>query len=134
MWLAAGVVTVVQSARVSSTYVKTARILLFFLFSALAVAPVNASTPKQKTRPKASAHEETEPSKVRPHRGMSKAQVRKLYGEPNNRHVTSHGETWSYFFNAGHYWIPYYFGKPRTGTFIFSERGMLTNFEYNQED
>jgi outer membrane protein assembly factor BamE (lipoprotein component of BamABCDE complex) len=80
------------------------------------------------------ANEETEPSKVRPHRGMTRSQVRKLYGDPDNQQVTSRGETWFYFFNKGHYWIPYYFGKPRTSTFHFNENGILTDFEYNQED
>ena len=37
-------------------------------------------------------------------------------------------------FNRGHYFIPYYFGKPRTGTFHFNEAGILTDFEYNQEN
>lgn len=113
------------------------RPLLVACASALALSmtsmPTHAGNPKQKPKP-APGREQTEPSKIRPHRGMSKAQVRKLYGEPDNRHVSSRGETWSYFFNAGHYWIPYYFGKPRTGTFIFNEAGVLTEFEYNQED
>jgi outer membrane protein assembly factor BamE (lipoprotein component of BamABCDE complex) len=78
--------------------------------------------------------EETEPSKIRPHRGMTTAQVRKLYGDPDDQKVTSRGETWFYFFNRGHYFIPYYFGKPRTATFHFNENGILTDFEYNQED
>ncbi len=97
---------------------------------------IDAGSPKQKPkpRPKAPAHEETEPSKVRPHRGMTTRQIRKLYGDPDNRQVTSRGETWFYFFNAGHYWIPYYFGKARTGTFHFNESGILTEFEYNHED
>ena len=71
---------------------------------------------------------------MRPHRGMTRAQVRKIYGDPDNQQVTSRGETWFYFFNKGHYWIPYYFGKPRTSTFHFDEDGILTEFEYNQED
>lgn len=89
-----------------------------------------AGKPKS-TKPK---DEESEPSKRRPHHGMTKAQVRKWYGEPDDIRVTSRGETWSYFFNRGHYFIPYYFGKPRTGTFHFSRAGILTDFEYNQED
>jgi outer membrane protein assembly factor BamE (lipoprotein component of BamABCDE complex) len=75
----------------------------------------------------------TEPSKRRPHRGMTKTQVRKWYGEPNDIRVTSRGETWFYFFNRGHYFIPYYFGKPRTGTFLFNGAGILTDFDYNQD-
>jgi hypothetical protein len=39
-----------------------------------------------------------------------------------------------YFFNRGHYFIPYYFGKPRTATFHCDEAGILTDFEYNHED
>jgi outer membrane protein assembly factor BamE (lipoprotein component of BamABCDE complex) len=100
----------------------------------LVVAAPAALAGKPQPKPKAPAHQETEPSKVRPHRGMTKAQVRKLYGHPDNQQVTSRGETWSYFFNAGHYWIPYYFGKPRTGAFHFNEAGILTDFEYNHED
>src|SRR5690242_3551200 len=78
--------------------------------------------------PSRSTTEETEPSKIRPHRGMTTAQVRKLYGDPDDQRVTSHGETWFYFFNRGHYFIPYYFGKPRTATFHFNEAGILTDF------
>lgn len=73
------------------------------------------------TKPK---DEETEPSKRRPHRGMTKAQVRKWYGEPDDIRVTS----------GGHYFIPYYFGKPRTGAFHFNGSGILIDFEYNQEN
>jgi outer membrane protein assembly factor BamE (lipoprotein component of BamABCDE complex) len=80
------------------------------------------------------ADEESEPSKIRPHRGMTRGQVRKLYGDPDDQRVTSNGETWFYFFNRGHYFIPYYFGKARTATFHFNESGILTEFEYNQED
>lgn len=92
----------------------------------------SASTHGSATR--SAGNEETEPSKIRPHRGMTKSQIRKLYGDPDNQRVTSSGETWSYFFNKGHYFIPYYFGKPRTGTFHFNEAGILTDFDYNQED
>lgn len=81
-----------------------------------------------------SVNEETEPSKIRPRRGMTRRQIRKLYGDPDNQQITSSGETWFYFFNRGHYFIPYYYGKPRTGTFHFNEAGVLTDFEYNQED
>jgi hypothetical protein len=84
-------------------------------------------------KPKAK-DEETEPSKQRPRLGMTRAQVRKRYGEPDNIHVTSRGETWFYFFNRGHYFIPYYFGAPRTATFYFNGAGFLTDFEYNQEN
>jgi outer membrane protein assembly factor BamE (lipoprotein component of BamABCDE complex) len=99
-------------------------------------APLNGkqAAPTRNASSQSSENEETEPSKVRPHKGMTKAQVRKLYGDPDNQQVTSSGETWSYFFNRGHYFIPYYFGKPRTGTFHFNEAGILTDFEYNQED
>ncbi len=65
---------------------------------------------------------------------MTRRQIRKLYGDPDNQQITSSGETWFYFFNRGHYFIPYYYGKPRTGTFHFNEAGVLTDFEYNQED
>lgn len=84
--------------------------------------------------PGTAEQEPSEPSKIRPHRGMTRLQVRKIYGDPDNQQVTSRGETWFYFFNAGHYFIPYYFGKPRTATFHFNEAGVLTDFEYNQED
>jgi outer membrane protein assembly factor BamE (lipoprotein component of BamABCDE complex) len=100
------------------------------LILSLPVGTVHAGKPKA-SKPK---DEETEPSKRRPHRGMTKAQVRKTYGDPDNQQVTSRGETWFYFFNKGHYFIPYYFGKPRTSTFHFNEAGILTEFEYNQED
>ena len=112
-------------------------ILPLALGFALAGCETEESQPKGKHTAavhKSSSHEETEPSKVRPHRGMTKAQVRRAYGDPDNMHVTSRGETWSYFFNRGHYFIPYYMGKPRTGTFNFNENGILTDFDYNQEE
>lgn len=96
--------------------------------------PANQKRPARTSANSASSDEETEPSKVRPHLGMTKRQIRKLYGDPDDTHVTANGETWFYFFNKGHYWIPYYYGKPRTGTFHFNENGILTDFEYNQED
>jgi hypothetical protein len=75
----------------------------------------------------------TKPFTRRPHRGMTKAQVHRWYGEADDIRVSSHGEIWSYFFNRGHYRIPYYFGKPRTATFTFNAAGILTDFEYNEE-
>jgi hypothetical protein len=93
-------------------------------------SPVHAGKPKQ-TRPK---DEATEPSKRRPHRGMTKAQIQKWYGDADDIRVSSRGEIWFYFFNRGHYFIPYYFGKPRTATFTFNGAGILTDFEYNQEN
>jgi hypothetical protein len=36
------------------------------------------------------------------------------HGDPDDIHVTSRREIWSRFFNRGHYFIPYYFGNPRT--------------------
>jgi outer membrane protein assembly factor BamE (lipoprotein component of BamABCDE complex) len=122
--------------------VKLLSFSLLFCISFLFVGcpSTETSTPNKHTAAstgsarKAAEQEPTEPSKIRPHRGMTKAQVRKIYGDPDNQQVTSRGETWFYFFNAGHYFIPYYFGKPRTATFHFNEAGILTDFEYNQED
>ncbi|MEY2509453.1 MAG: hypothetical protein QOE26_216 [Verrucomicrobiota bacterium] len=91
---------------------------------------IHAGKPKQ-TQPK---DEATEPSKRRPHRGMAKAEIHKWYGDADDIRVSSHGEIWFYFFNRGHYFIPYYFGKPRTATFTFNRAGILTDFEYNQEN
>ncbi len=58
---------------------------------------------------------------------MTTAQVRKIYGDPDDQKETSHGETWFYLVNRGHYSIPYYFDKPRTATFRFNEDGILTD-------
>ncbi|PYJ09695.1 MAG: hypothetical protein DMF06_09025 [Verrucomicrobia bacterium] len=91
---------------------------------------VNAGKPK----PTKQTNEETEPSKRRPYRGMTKAKVRQWDGETNNIHVTSRGEIWFYLFNRGHYFIPYYFGKPRTASFHFNGASILTECEYSQED
>ena len=76
----------------------------------------------------------TEPSKVPPHRGMTEAQVRKIYGAPDRQQANPRGETWFYFFNAGHYWIPFYMGRPRTGTFHFNDAGVLTDFQYSRDN
>lgn len=103
---------------------------LCLLLSGGFIASLQAGKPKP-TRPK---DEATEPSKRRPHRGMTKAQVHKWYGDADDIRVSSRSEVWSYFFNRGHYFIPYYFGKPRTGTFTFNAAGILTDFEYNQEE
>ena len=54
-----------------------------------------------------------------------------MSGKPDNQQLTSRGETWFYCFNAGHYFIPYYFGKPRTATFHLNEAGILIDFENN---
>jgi hypothetical protein len=103
---------------------------LCLLLSGGFIAEIDAGKPKQ-TKPK---DEETEPSKRRPHRGMTKAEVHKWYGAADDIRVSSRGEIWFYFFNRGHYFIPYYFGKPRTATFTFNQAGILTDFEYNQEN
>lgn len=73
-----------------------------------------------------------EPSEVPPHRGMSIAQVRKLYGDPDNVRGEPAGETWFYFFNRKNYFIPFYYAKPRTAVFHFNSAGILTAFQYSQ--
>jgi outer membrane protein assembly factor BamE (lipoprotein component of BamABCDE complex) len=73
-----------------------------------------------------------EPSQVPPRRGMSMAQVRKLYGEPDNQRGDPSGMTWYYFFNRAMYFIPFYYAKPRTAIFHFNEAGVLVDFHYTQ--
>jgi hypothetical protein len=96
-----------------------------------------ASTPNHhtaaSTRRTSAEQELSEPSKIRPHRGIIRPQVRKLYGDPDNQQVASLGETWFYFFNPGRYFIPYYFGKSRRASFHFNEAGIFTDFEHNHE-
>jgi hypothetical protein len=77
---------------------------------------IQAGKPKQ-AQPK---DEATEPSKRRPHRGMSKAQIHKLYGDADDIRINSRGEVWFYFFNCGHYFIPHCCGKACTATFHFN--------------
>jgi hypothetical protein len=71
-----------------------------------------------------------EPSEVPPHRGMTEAQVRKLYGDPDNQRGDAQGVTWFYFFNRAYYFIPFYYAKPRTAWFRFNEAGVLVDFRY----
>jgi outer membrane protein assembly factor BamE (lipoprotein component of BamABCDE complex) len=73
-----------------------------------------------------------EPSEVPPHRGMSKAQVRKLYGDPDNVRADPAGETWFYFFNRKLYMIPFYYARPRTAMLRFNAAGILIDFRYSQ--
>ena len=73
-----------------------------------------------------------EPSEVPPHRGMKRADVRKLYGDPDNVRGEPAGETWFYFFNRKNYFIPFYYAKPRTAVFHFNGAGVLTDFQYSQ--
>ena len=49
-------------------------------------------------------------------------------------YISTLDQMWFNFLNAGHYSIPYYFGKSRTCTFHFNETSILTDFTYNQED
>ena len=93
-------------------------------------ATVHAGKPKA-TPPN---DEETEPSKRRSHHGMPKAQVHKWGDEPDDIHVTSRAETWSYFFgraivlshltSRNRVWAPS----------ISNEAGILTGFEDNEQD
>jgi outer membrane protein assembly factor BamE (lipoprotein component of BamABCDE complex) len=72
-----------------------------------------------------------EPSETPPHRGMTRTQVRKLYGDPDNVRGEPAGETWFYFFNRMNYFIPFYYAKPRTAMFHFNGAGILTDFQYS---
>lgn len=74
-----------------------------------------------------------EPSGREPKLGMTRSQIREMYGEPKDISRSARGEVWQYWFNRGHMFIPYNFGyKPRMGTFTFNGSGHLVDFSYNQ--
>jgi hypothetical protein len=89
---------------------------LCLLLSGGFASGVRANKPKQ-TQPK---DEATEPSKRRPHRGMTKRRSTNGMATRMTFASIQGGEVWFYFFNRGHYFIPYYFGQPRTGTFALT--------------
>ena len=101
------------------------------VLAALALSVTSCSTDTPSSQQHSAATEETEPTQVPPHRGMTKAEVHKLYGDPDNIRAAANGEVWYYFFNKAMYYIPFYVSKPRTASFVFDSRGILVDFQYN---
>ncbi len=84
-------------------------------------------------RPARYADRDSEPIEQEPRIGMSKGQIRQMYGEPESVNHSGRGEVWSYYFNRGGAFIPYNFGyRPRTGVFIFGENGRLKDYNWNE--
>jgi outer membrane protein assembly factor BamE (lipoprotein component of BamABCDE complex) len=83
-----------------------------------------------------SAHEgsgDSEAKDKQPKVGMTEAQIRDMYGEPDSINHSARGDVWHYWFNSGHAFIPYNFGySARTGDFIFDANGVLKDFNYNE--
>ena len=74
-----------------------------------------------------------EPMDKHPRVGMSKGQIRQMYGEPDNINHSTRGEVWTYWFNKGAAFIPYNFGyKQRNGVFVFDDNGRLKDFTWNE--
>ena len=76
-----------------------------------------------------------------PHVGMSKAQVRAAYGDPDARDVTDSGEEWSYRLNLGDAIAagmnPFDFGqhsRVRMGQITFGSDGRVKRFHWDAGD
>jgi outer membrane protein assembly factor BamE (lipoprotein component of BamABCDE complex) len=70
----------------------------------------------------------------RPTKGMSKTQVRAIYGDPDDVIYTDAGETWTYTSGTGRAFIPFYgaFTRPSVLVLIFNARGRLRSYSFNQ--
>jgi outer membrane protein assembly factor BamE (lipoprotein component of BamABCDE complex) len=108
-------------------------------FALAACASDQPAEPRQhsaavgRVQKKSEEHEEIEPKEKAPKVGMSKSQVRSMYGDPDSISHSARGEIWHYWFNKGHAFIPYNFGyHARMGTFTFNANGVLTDFNYNE--
>jgi len=67
-----------------------------------------------------------------PRLGMTKAQVQKMYGDPDRRTFTSRGEVWIYWLNrpALISLSPSY--QTKTAGFIFDGQGILQDFHFTE--
>jgi outer membrane protein assembly factor BamE (lipoprotein component of BamABCDE complex) len=68
-----------------------------------------------------------------PHLGMSKAQIRAIYGEPNLVNGCPCCEDWFYWFTPRHVLIPgHAHAFAHTGAFIFDANGRLKDFAFHK--
>ena len=66
--------------------------------------------------------------------GMSKGQVRSLYGEPKFTSSSPRGEVWNYTFEGWKHFVPYYnlAAKTKTGTVTFNASGRVVDYQWGQ--
>ncbi len=62
-----------------------------------------------------------------PEKGMTREQVRAMYGKPDRESTGSDGEMWYYNVNAGSAYIPFNYGyRPKVRTIIFNAEGKVS--------
>jgi outer membrane protein assembly factor BamE (lipoprotein component of BamABCDE complex) len=69
-----------------------------------------------------------------PRMGMSREQVRHLYGEPKYTNQTPRGETWVYTFEGWKFAIPYYglAAKSKNGVVTFNAQGRVCDYQWGK--
>ncbi len=68
-----------------------------------------------------------------PEKGMTREQVRAMYGKPDRESTGSDGESWHYTVNAGQAYIPFNFGyRPKIRTIIFDKDGKVSNWSLSK--
>jgi outer membrane protein assembly factor BamE (lipoprotein component of BamABCDE complex) len=84
----------------------------------------------QQARREESGFDRTTPPRL----GMSRQEVRRLYGEPKYVSQSPRGEIWNYTFDAWKFQIPYYnlAAKSKTGTVIFDASGRVQDYHWGQ--
>ena len=77
---------------------------------------------------KESGFDRTTPPRI----GMSREQVRSLYGEPKLTSSSPRGEVWNYTFDAWKFMVPYYnlAAKMKTGTVTFGPSGRVVDYQW----
>ena len=68
------------------------------------------------------------------HRGMTEAQVQKVYGEPDQRTETDSGMTWTYVKGMSKAFIPFYaiFGHPIKMIVVNFRHGRVASYAVQQ--
>lgn len=63
-------------------------------------------------------------------KGMTKAQVRKMYGDPDHTSGGSQGETWTYVHDKAKAFLPFV-GGPKIITVTFGKGGKVVEYNIN---
>lgn len=90
---------------------------------------------QRESKVNADAPTEEEPALDKLRIGMTKQEVRKIYGEPTGRRKSPRGEIWTYGAQQWLRTIPYYgtFARPEFLSVTFGPNGRLTDYEYVQQ-
>jgi hypothetical protein len=65
--------------------------------------------------------------------GMSRAQIRAFYGEPDSVDRSGCCEVWTYTFNTVRVYVPDKFiDRARNAVFVFGHSGLLKDYGYNE--